>query len=74
MTIVQARTHDWKAAYRGLGEVVFLLCIAPWDIPGFDPLGRDLRGLIDAEQELSTDEGVVLTESAFLIEATKDAG
>lgn len=72
LTIVQARTHDWKAAYRGLGDIVFLLCIAPWEILDFDPLGRDLRALLAAEESLSTDDGIVLTENFFLIEARKD--
>src|SRR5207249_4465947 len=45
LTIVQARTHDWKAAYRTLGDIVFLLCIAPWEIPHFDPLDADLPAL-----------------------------
>lgn len=74
LTIVQARKHDWRAAYRGLGDIVFLLCIAPWDIRDFDPLGRDLPGLLKAEESLSSDDGIVLTESLFLIEARKDAG
>ncbi|MGQ0796617.1 MAG: methyltransferase domain-containing protein [Methanobacteriota archaeon] len=73
LTIVQARTHDWKAAYRGLGDVVFILCVAPWTIPDFDPLGRDLPALLDAEERLSTADGIALTESLFLIEARKEA-
>ena len=67
--MVQARTHEWKAAYRGLGDIVFLLGIAPWEIPDFDPLGRDLSALLAAEEAFSTDQGIVLTESRFLLEA-----
>ena len=74
LTIVQARTHDWKAAYRTLGDIVFLLCIAPWEIPHFDPLDADLPALLAAEESLSTEQGIVLTESRFLIEAKKDVG
>jgi SAM-dependent methyltransferase len=73
LAVVEARTHEWKAAYRGLGDIVFLLCVAPWEIPDFDPLGRDLPALLAAEEALSTDDGIVLTESLFLIEAMKDA-
>jgi len=69
LTVVQARTHEWKAAYRGLGDIVFLLGIAPWEIPDFDPLGRDLSALLAAEEAFSTDQGIVLTESRFLLEA-----
>ncbi len=71
LTIVQARTHDQLVAYRGLGDVVFVLCVAPWEIPDFDPLDCDFRALLDAEQALSTADGIVLTESLFLIEARK---
>ena len=74
LTIVQAQTHDWKAAYRTLGDIVFLLCIAPWEIPHFDPLDADLPALLAAEESLSTKQGIVLTESRFLIEAKKDVG
>ncbi len=73
LTIMQARTHEWKAAYQGIGDVVFLLCIAPWEIPQFDPLGSDLPALLAAEEALSTDRGIVLTESQFLLEARNDA-
>lgn len=71
LTVIQAVSHEWKAAYAGLGEVVFTLCVAPWEVPDFDPLGRDLPALLSAEESLSTDAGIVLTESRFLIEARK---
>src|SRR5207302_448223 len=62
LTIIQARTHDWKAAYRTLGDIVFLLCIAPWEIPHFDPLDADLPALLAAEESLSTEQGILLTD------------
>ena len=74
LTVVEARSHDWRAAYRGLGDIVFLLCVAPWEIPDFDPLGADLPALIAAVESLSTDRGIALTESRFVIEARKDVG
>ena len=74
LTIVEARSHDWKAAYRGLGDIVFLLCVAPWEIPDFDPLGADLPALIAAEESLSTDRGIALTESRFVVEARNEVG
>jgi SAM-dependent methyltransferase len=73
LTIVQARSHEWKAVYRGLGDIVFLLCVAPWEITEFDPLGGDLPALLAAEKALSTDQGIVLTESRFLLEAKRDS-
>jgi SAM-dependent methyltransferase len=73
LTIVQSRSHEWKAVYRGLGDIVFLLCVAPWEITEFDPLGGDLPALLAAEKALSTDQGIVLTESRFLLEAKRDS-
>lgn len=73
LRIVRARAHDTTVAYRGLGEVVFMLCVSPWTIPAFDPLGGDLRALGDLEAALSRPDGIPLTESRFLIEAAKGA-
>jgi len=71
LRIVRRDRHAGPGAYRGLEDVVFILCIAPWTIPGFDPLGRDLRALLDAEARLSGPDGIVLTEELLLLEATK---
>src|SRR5881628_3476580 len=43
MTVARAETRDMRVAYRGLGELVCLLCISPWTIPDFDPLGAGSR-------------------------------
>src|SRR3989441_152855 len=71
MKIEQSESRDTRVAYRGLGELVYTLCVAPWMIPAFDPLGQDLRALIQLEKSLVTKEGLALTESRFLIEASK---
>src|SRR5207245_10505807 len=71
MIVAPAETRDIRVAYRGLGELVYLLCISPWTIPDFDPLGRDLVPLRRAEDRLTTTDGVALTESRFIIEARK---
>ena len=71
MIVARAKTRDIRVAYRGLGELVYLLCISPWTIPDFDPLGRDLVPLRRAEDRLTTTDGVALTESRFIIEARK---
>lgn len=71
MIVAIAETHDIRAAYRGLGELVYLLCISPWTIPDFDPLGKDLAALLRVEDRVLTRDGVVLTESRFVIEAHK---
>ncbi|TLZ44246.1 MAG: class I SAM-dependent methyltransferase [Methanobacteriota archaeon] len=72
LRIVQAMTHDWRAAYRRFEDLVYVLCVAPWTIPDFDPLDRDLGALRKAEESLSTENGILLTESRFLIEARKE--
>ncbi len=71
MTVARAETRDIRVAYRGLGELVYLLCISPWTIPDFDPLGRDRTPLLQAADRLTTPEGLMLTESRFIIEAGK---
>lgn len=71
MTIVRSDTCDTRVAYRGLGELVYILCLGPWTIPGFDPLGRDLDALLELERRLTTEDGLVVTESRFVIEARK---
>jgi len=73
MTVARAETRDIRVAYRGLGELVYLLCISPWTIPDFDPLGRDLAPLLRVKDRLTTPDGLVLTESRFIIEARKPA-
>ncbi len=74
LDIVDARSHDARVEYPGLGELVFMLCVAPWTIPGFDPLGRDFDGLMEFERSQSSGQGIVLTESRFLLEGRKPAG
>jgi len=71
LVVSRAETHDAQVAYRELEEVVFMLCVTPWTIPRFDPLGGDLDSLIDINRELWTDDGIVLTDSLYLIEAQK---
>lgn len=71
LEVVDARAHEGRVAYPSLGPVVYLLCLAPWAIPDFDPLDRDLDPLLAFEREHRTDRGIILTESAFLLEAMK---
>ncbi len=48
-----------------------MLCIAPWEVPDFDPLGADLAALLELERELTTPDGLVLTDGRYIIEARK---
>jgi SAM-dependent methyltransferase len=71
LTVNDARTHDAPVAYRGLGELVYMLCVTPLTIPGFDSLGADLEALLALELALTTSDGIVVTESRYIIEARK---
>ena len=68
---IRAATHETRVVYPGLGEVVFMLCVAPWEIPGFSPLERDLDALVTLERELEGPDGLTLTESRFILEAQR---
>ena len=67
---VTGRKHDYTAAYASLGDIIYMLAIAPWEIPDFD-LERDLDALLALEADCRTADGIVLTESRFLIVAEK---
>jgi hypothetical protein len=71
LEVQDARAVEWPAAYANLGDFVYMLCIAPWEIPEFDPLGRDLEALLALERALTTTHGLVLTQGSFIIEARK---
>jgi SAM-dependent methyltransferase len=68
---VHAREHDWKVAYATLGDLVFLLMVTPWSIPGFDP-EREIDTLLAVEDAYGSEEGIVLTEHRYLITAEDD--
>jgi SAM-dependent methyltransferase len=70
LTLVSALQHRERVAFGSLGDVVYMLLVAPWDIPGFDP-EADIEALLALEDACGTADGVVLTESRFLIEARK---
>ncbi len=70
--IVDAREHETRVAYENLGEYVYLLCIASWEVPAFDPLGTDLMALLEMEQALTDAAGrLVVHEGHYIIEAVK---
>ncbi len=73
MHIVDAREHETRVAYETLGEYVYLLCIASWEVPDFDPLGAELNELLRMERSLTDDAGLVVHEGHYIIEAVKPA-
>ena len=71
LRLLTVQAHEVLAAYEGLGGFVYMLCIAPWEVPDFDPLGADLAALLELERELTTPDGLVLTDGRYIIEARK---
>jgi len=69
---VEARTHAREVAYATLGEIAFLLLIAPWEIEGFDPVA-EIDSLLRLEDAHARPEGIALTEARYLIAARKPA-
>lgn len=69
---VDAQTHARKIAYAALGEVVFLLLAAPWEIEGFDPVA-EIDDLLQLEEAHACPDGIALTEARYLIVARKPA-
>lgn len=67
---VDAREHEWKVAYETIGDFVFMLLVAPWEIPGFDPV-REIEAVIAMEDGLRTDDGIAVTFARYLILARK---
>lgn len=70
---VESAHQDLRVAYPSIGEVVYMIAVTPWDIPGFD-LERELDAVLALEADCTTDEGVILTECYYLLTATKPSG
>ena len=70
LDIVYADTHERQTAFGGLGDIVYLLTAAPWTVPDFD-VERDLDALLALERGLTREQGIVLTETRYIIEARK---
>ena len=67
---VESSEHEFRVAYPSLGEFVFMLCVAPWEIPDFD-VERDLDALLAFESDCLTKDGLVVTECRYLVIARK---
>ena len=72
LVLTRNEQHDYKIAYQELGLLVFMLLITPWTIPDFD-VERDLDVLLALEEACTTEDGLVMTFSRFLLVAEKPA-
>lgn len=71
LTIDDARWHEGRVAFATLGDLVYMLLVAPWSFPDFDPR-RDIDALLALEDALGTPGGgIVATEMRYLIVASK---
>ena len=72
LTVAVAESHDTPVAYHRLGDVVYMMTVVmpQWREHGFD-LERDIEALLALERSAKSEEGIVLTESRFVIEAAK---
>lgn len=70
LVVDDARWHDERVAFAELGDVVYLLLVAPWTVPEFDP-ESDMSALLALGDALRTADGIVLTETRYIIRAHK---
>jgi SAM-dependent methyltransferase len=70
---VASQKHSWRSAYGSLGEVAFMLLVTPWDLPDFDPV-HDIDRLLAVEEACRTEDGIVLTQTRYLMTARKPPG
>jgi hypothetical protein len=71
LVVLDARKAKTVRAYSGVGDIVTMLLLDGGLIPDFDPLGLDLEAILEMERELTTAEGLILSEGSFIIEARK---
>lgn len=70
LTILRDEEHSYRVAYPSLSELVYLLSVMPWVVPDF-ALDRDLDALLALERDCLSEDGLVLSESRFIIVAQK---
>ena len=72
LAVSDSREASTLRAYSGVEDIVTMLLLDGSIIPDFDPLGSDLEAILKMEQELTTTEGLLLSEANFIIEARRD--
>jgi len=69
---VRMQIHEYRVAFETVGDLVFMLITAPWEIPNFD-IEADIDALLALECDCQTADGIVLSEGRYLLEAHKPA-
>jgi SAM-dependent methyltransferase len=67
---VEVQHEAWRAIYPSIGEVAFMLMVAPWEVPDFDPV-RDVDALLALDDRYGDERGIVLTLARYLMVARK---
>ena len=70
LIVTRAQLHEIPVVFGNLGEIVYMLTVAAWEVPGFS-LETDLEALLALERRLTWAEGIVLTEGRYVLEAWK---
>lgn len=70
LTLVTMQHHTQPVAYRHVGELAYLLLVAPWMVPDFD-VEADLDALIALDRDLGGPDGLLLSYRRYLVEARK---
>jgi hypothetical protein len=70
LAIEQADWHEERVAFRKLGELVYLIMLTPHSFPNFDPVAQ-IDTVLEMEEALRTEDGIVLTETHYIIRARK---
>lgn len=70
LEVFDDRAHEYRVALGSLGDLVYMLGVSPWLIPDFS-LERDLDALLALEESCTQAAGLVLTESRFLLVASR---
>ena len=68
LEIEALRDFHHGVRFRELGHLVYHLVAAPWTIPGFS-VATHLEGLAELERRVRSADGLVLTESFYLLQA-----
>lgn len=72
LTVSDALWHERRVVFATLGDLVYMILVAPWSFPHFDP-AVDIDALLAIEDALGTPSGIAVTEIRYLLVAHKPA-